>query len=649
MESLPAPPPPSQEADLLSRIRSSLDSGRSAVAEAVPGAGKTRLITSLCDDGVPSLILAYNAELAERVTGSVDAASVTCLTFHALCCRCLRPARDDVELLSALDAVEAGHLTPSDVPDVRRVLIDEAQDVRDLYVRLVRAVGLVREGTSFLVAGDRNQLIYDFDSDFPATLRTLVLPHEALGVPAERWDAFSLPRSHRLTAPMARLVNHVFGTCISSDREGPVVEVRAPRGPHSDLYSLLSDVLDSSDVLLLVDRKSGNRPLRSLVNAASRRGARVHVHGVEDDKHCDENRRILRCGTFWSAKGLEAQTVVVLLPGRAPRNATYVALTRATERLIVVLDPREPHPSLCHAVRGSNDVVLRGGWAHTLVDRGCAEDSASSFGRRTWARQENSLRCLDTATPRVSSVPSVVSVFREEDEDPPGGEGGGGAGDGQRQGDAPSAHRGRVFVRMALLAAELAVTGDARAVRDLMHPTRIGYDCMSDAIRAGLASRTVPTATPDDALLAPDLRAVAARAFSACRSSPVDPPLPPLATLALSAMAWDGWDHVMRASPPVEGWADGASPVVGYVASVLPSGPTCRYDTRLVTAESHVRVHASCPDRAYHVVWGATSSDVASAAVRAAAHPKGECLLVDAALKRVTEVRARADFLSQIE
>ena len=43
------------------------------------------------------------------------------------------------------------------------LLIDEAQDVRDLYVRLLRCLGLVRDDVVLLVAGDRNQLVYDFD------------------------------------------------------------------------------------------------------------------------------------------------------------------------------------------------------------------------------------------------------------------------------------------------------------------------------------------------------------------------------------------------------------------------------------------------------------------------------------------------------
>ena len=56
----------------------------------------------------------------------------------------------------------------------------------------------------------------------------------------------------------------------------------------------------------------------------------VHVHGVDDVDAADVH---VQCATYWSAKGLQASTVVVLLPGAAPRNPTYVALTRASHRL----------------------------------------------------------------------------------------------------------------------------------------------------------------------------------------------------------------------------------------------------------------------------------------------------------------------------
>lgn len=80
----------------------------------------------------PSLILAYNAQLAALMSEHA-----ACMTFHALCSRCLSPARDDAQMEEAVRRAEAGELAPVDVPQVEQILVDEAQDVRLLYVRLM--------------------------------------------------------------------------------------------------------------------------------------------------------------------------------------------------------------------------------------------------------------------------------------------------------------------------------------------------------------------------------------------------------------------------------------------------------------------------------------------------------------------------------
>ena len=313
--------------------------------EAVPGAGKSWLLRHASLQR-PSLLLAYNAQLARDMR---EAGVPLCLTFHALCARCLAPARDDAQLEEAVARAEAGTLVPHDVPCVELVLVDEAQDVRALYTRLLAVLGLL--SASLLVVGDRNQLVYDFDDDFPATLDTLVAPERALGCVDEApWVRAELSESRRLTRPMAAFVNALFGTTIRSSKDGPPVEVRAPRSVF-DLFACLGDVFAEAQasgggpVLVLSDRRRGNRPLRGLLNAASRAGARVSVHGLDD--HVEDAHVV--SGTFWSAKGLESDTAVVLLPSAAARNPTFVACTRARRRLIVVLDPREPHAAAAQA------------------------------------------------------------------------------------------------------------------------------------------------------------------------------------------------------------------------------------------------------------------------------------------------------------
>lgn len=596
----------------MERIADLLATGRNVAVEAVPGAGKTHLLRKLCEDGVPTLVLAYNAQLAAEVQAALCSVTAVCATFHALCARCLAPACDDTQLEDAVQRAECGELVPHDVPDVRRVFVDEAQDVRRLFVRLLRVLGLANGNTSILAAGDRNQLIYDFDEDFPATLDTLLRPQLAFG---GEWEHVDMSASRRLTAPIARFVNAVFGTHIEAKKDGPAVEVRAPASAFG-LADTLRDLLVDADhsTLLLVDRKRGNRPLRTLLNALSREGRRVCVHGMDDD----DEEEALRCGTYWSAKGLECDTAVVLLPARAPRNPTYVALTRARRRLVVVLDHRAPHAAVCRAVSESlGDYTVASKAALRAVAQGSLLDAEDSFAAAGGGERVGGRGNLDWWAPGRAACAEWTAI-----DTPPEA-----AVAATATSAAVPAGVGAAAVATALVVAEATACGRVRAMEDVLHPTRLDHDQVDEAAHAGFVGRWVPRFVTDDTLLADDLRATASRAYRRLLAGDaVD--LAAAAEVALATLAWDGFDHTMRRMRPVGTWRDTARTAVDHATRLLPRGD-CEYDTRLRTKEHHVRVHATTPRECYHVVWGTTSGDEAAAAVRAACHPRKRCVLVD--------------------
>ena len=210
----------------------------------------------------PCVILAYNVQLASDIKRAIaDMADmqtdVSCYTFHSLCTRTLAPARDDVGILQAVQAVRSGIIKPKDIPEARRVLIDESQDVRELYIQLLDALGLCAPHVPTMVVGDRMQLIYNFDPDFPATEDTLLNPERAF-YGDESWEKIVLSQSHRLTSPMAALARVTFGTNIHSSRDGHPVEIRV--GNVFKLYELIHDITEEensqSNVMILVDKKS---------------------------------------------------------------------------------------------------------------------------------------------------------------------------------------------------------------------------------------------------------------------------------------------------------------------------------------------------------------------------------------------------------
>jgi len=622
--------------------------------EAVPGAGKTTLIVRACAAlstmGTPSLVLAYNKQLADDISRRTDA---LCVTFHSLCSRCLALARDDAQLIDAVERAERGKLLPVDVPEVKRVFVDEAQDVREIYVRLLRVLGL--HGCLLVVAGDRNQLLYDFDPDAPATLETLQTPWNPFGNAEAEWSSLHMRTTHRLTHAVTSLVNAVFRTSIVCTRTGPPIEVRAPRNMWTDLYDLLRDVLEGDDdVLLLVDYKNGNTALRRLLNTVSRAGSkRVHVHGIEDyydkDQCCQSepvarstNEHTLTCGTYWSAKGLECRTCVVILPEQAARNPTYVALTRASHRLIVVLDARKPHANVCAALRAiqtSDTVKYFDAFTQKVVSAGCTMHSngAEALRPRHWGPDTDECsgssavvnqysKNMERWSPKSNTAASsLLSVVRRT----PGAV-------------HENGTHAELVVRMSLVAAEFQHKNRVRAMEDILHPTRLDRSKHTSAIRAGCASRIVSQFATDDELLAPDLRLACVEAYrrlSLRDHNTTTMRVDDVARVALGIESFDSWDHTMRVLlPAVHTLATSVTKAaIDFVAACIP--PTSSFDVRLCGDDCHVRVHASTPERCFHVVWDAAGGGVVIAAgVRASLHPSHVCTVLEVSTRTCTDV-----------
>lgn len=607
---------------MLSGVSRALDSGcRRIVVEAVPGAGKSHTLVELAR-GHRTLILAYNSMLAKETSARLDALGDTttvCLTFHALCGRHLGVARDDFQLEDLVADVERGGAPAMGTPSFDRILIDEAQDVRSLYVRLLRVLDLLHEQQTIVLVGDRLQLVYDFDEDFPASLDVLVTPPTS--VLAGAWTRLVTNETRRLTRPMCGLVNAMFGTRIYSEIDGPKVEVRCPRSAFA-MHAVLDDL--RAPYLLLVDRRRNNAPLRALLNHLSREGVAVNVCGIDDveeDTVC--------CATYWSAKGVQAPTVVVLLPGSASRNPTYVALTRSCRRLVVVLDPKDPHAALCDCVaRHPSHFSIVGVHAQRALQMGRHQAAPLSLQPRTIPRGR--VVCLDACVPRASAVRRVCT---SDGTSPQGGD--------EAQDD--SAHS-LVVCLMARIWVECRTSMRCRAMESLLNPTRMHHSTRDVAIENGFVGRSIPLYQQD--VLSPDLLPVAREAYRRLQEEATREGSSPTAVwmslyqAAAAMLAWDTFEYVMRRTvvPSSEFYADR----LHWVSDVL--SPETTFDTRLTHRSEndqrtfHVRVHGTCDECAYHLVWTLSSSDVGLASVRALLHPRFTCRLLLLSTKAVVTV-----------
>lgn len=615
----------------VSEIVEHLSTGN-VVVEAVPGAGKSRLLRIVCETSdEPSLVLAYNAQLALEMSQELPE-NVYCMTFHALCSRTLQTARDDNMLHEIVLRAERGEIQASNVPDVKQILLDESQDVRELYVRLLRVCGLLTESHRVLVVGDERQLIYDFDDTFPASLALLKRTEETLSTTTP-WTRTYWRDSYRLTPSVTSFVNHIFNTDIRSRSSiDTKIQVIVPRTMFR-LFMALEQYVKQEDTLVLVDKKQGNRPLRAFLNECSKQELKVLVHGIDEIEEQDAaeqctDRRVT-CGTFWSAKGLQAGQVVILLSGAMMHNPLYVALTRATHNLILVIDSKDVNNAICNAivalphlveVQGDMQVIVRGcnsplGILQTREPR-TVNTFTSTTGRR-----------MDTLCPKRSSVIAHMSITHDSHETTP-----------QETSSDATCTRADFAVKLSLIKYELEQTGRIRHMEDVLEPTRLDSEHAEQAIRKGMVSRWVPRSVSLEHLLSGDLRHSAQESYKRLQTNCTSDEWYDLGNVALACIAWDHYDHLMRNHvSKIRHYCSECINEVEWFRTTLSSmseraNQPPLFDVRLVDGgcDAHCRVNINFPSAfCVQVVWQKTSTDEAHAAVRASMHPKKMCLLVE--------------------
>lgn len=621
-----------------------LKNGGNVSVEAVPGAGKSAMLIRACFiSPKPCLVVAYNTVLCSDLNKALQESGlsddVSCMTFHSLCSKCIGPARDDVGIRRAVEAVYKGDVEARDVPIAQRVLVDEAQDVRDVYVSLLRCLRLCPPFVPTMLVGDRMQLIYDFDPDFPATEETLLSPRSVFG---GEWTGVSLRHTFRLTDTMAPIVRSLFGVdIVSTCKGGEKVEVIAAN--QYRLFDSLKHILLADDapdkLLLLVDKKRGNRPLCNLLNALSEKGKKVNVHGVDSDDPSSLRGKI-RCSTWWAAKGAQADTVICVVPQFTPVRPLYVGLTRAFNKLTIVLYEKALHNELCKTIASVEETVRMDAKTRRLVlEESRREAVPSSFEEFVFGSDEPlRLRCLDSwrasskTTEALSRAEDVEGGTQKEHSNLVVKVGGGG------YEDATCA-----VVKMCLVYVEMVATGRVRHMEDVLNPLRIDVSEAPSAVRCGMASRYLSTKRlPTDNPLPLDLLKMGREAYERCLSTKADPDLADVAIVSLSALAWDNYEHVMRQLLPVTSWC--YSPTVSSALTValtnLPSkgGRGVEFDYKgRYTLDDVVffsRVVAKDDDFAYCVCFGEESASLSqevttSSCVCAALHPKKACKLID--------------------
>ena len=626
--------PTSDQVDALDAISYS-----HVLIDAPPGTGKSFVVVEACRraslDGKTCLVVAYNTELAAELLQHLTDAGlddVQCHTFHGLCTHCVGLARDDDALESWVDGLETTEIAVSHTVAADFLIIDEAQDITRLHVRLLSALFGSGRRSRLLVVGDPRQRLYDFGTN-PSLSTQFDEPELVFASLADTelpWTMHRFTSSHRITPCMARTVSCVFGYDIVSAKPSPsVVSVHLHPTSAWSIADVVRDIVIGENIpldriFLLAASKHGNAPLRTAVNKLSEDGMPIFVQGV-DAADPRVRRGKLRVSSFHAAKGGECDVCIVLAPSASrdmhvstTSNALYVALTRARRSLHVV------------AMRGDVDIdlvdALRASGAHVhspLTLHDCVSSTPPVLETRhvpvvelrtarSAAHIDAILRVDSISAPDVeASTPPVVETV------------------------SGSSDVSALYARGALAALEMRRTGRVRVVDDVLEPPRLTREDAKAAIRCGHHGRFVSPQVRDDVLLAPDLRVMLRKAYTRLTTGDSSATCAlDACTCAAATLAWSNFQHVMRQTlGGSTSWVDSKKldRIIDLVSAHVPPG--AQFDVRLRRQVDdvlyHARATASHPERAVHVVWDdVTPTERAHAGVLASMHPSGCCALI---------------------
>ena len=379
-----------------------LRAGNSVVVSSCPGSGKSTLIYfALADrrhlETDETLILTYNRSLCDSTARRVredngDTGSKTHVaTFHSCVGTLLGEpgsVQDDFTIYTGLERLSSSLEQSSVYSRCTMLIIDEAQDVRGQFFRLLVHLltnCMAQSKLQVLCVGDSDQMLYDFlgktDSADVRYMEKMPRVLDAI-IPAPKWRQRSLTVSFRLPPRMATAVNSLLPQHRDITGAGKSLCAAVPVHVHVlDIYKSSAKVLrrllegeDLSNVLVLGNSLNQYSATASVVTALK------EIHPVcvvrkALSASCLQDRIVFR--TMHAAKGLEADVVVVIngdcLLGHAPvrtrkrpheqtndlaqpveepfrvRNALFVGLTRAKKRLIILQDHKSvSHKELLH-------------------------------------------------------------------------------------------------------------------------------------------------------------------------------------------------------------------------------------------------------------------------------------------------------------
>jgi hypothetical protein len=330
------------------------------MVDSVPGSGKTTTNIFIAKE-YPNkniLLLTFNRKLCDETKKKLNEYNIRNMeayTYHGFCSR-----KYGIECSTdkGIEKVLKSKKKLNFNYDI--IILDESQDIYELFYKLIcKITFLNKKDFSLCILGDKNQSIYDFKG---ADERYLTEAQHIYNFNDKKWLAVKLSTSYRMTIPMVKFMND----CVI--QESRIVSKKTGVNPDYyvlDMFSktnivtqfnIIRDVLlkyNPEDVFILapsVKSKNKKSPLTAMENYISNELKKLVYIPGSDDSELDDNeiKGKVVFSTFHQSKGLERKVVICYSmddsyfkynarksPKNQCPNTIYVALSRATEKLII--------------------------------------------------------------------------------------------------------------------------------------------------------------------------------------------------------------------------------------------------------------------------------------------------------------------------
>lgn len=351
-----------------------VNANQNIVVNSVAGSGKTTTIlhyAQTLSTAAPFemiLLLTYNKKLKFETRKKIDLLglrNIEAHSYHSCAVKYYeRSCKDDYVLMNVVDGMESKRLLP-----FTRIIIDEAQDMSELYYKFVCIIsrdlakynGINASYLRFAIIGDRFQSIFSFNGADHRFIQYADVIYSPMS--AHNWITCKLSTSYRITEQMATFINKVVlkDERLKSIKSGPPVDYiicdTFNQYPSQLVYQTIMQkdpngnrIYKNDDIFILAPSiKSEKTPVRRLANYLSTMKLPLFIPG-SDEEPLDEDvlKSKIVFSTLHQVKGLERKCVFLFgfdqsyfnmyaktLPKDICPNTIYVALTRAIEKLYI--------------------------------------------------------------------------------------------------------------------------------------------------------------------------------------------------------------------------------------------------------------------------------------------------------------------------